>query len=150
MAERARIAPDSLPGTTLPTAQLFSLKLAHHARAPGYPSSPSSHERVHWSIVHSHTNAVPAYHATGRYRPATHYLIGEWSSDDYGTEHVVGRADITPGAGVNWVGCRVDDHLLSVVVGVGECGRSADDIFGDGALVDRCIGAVGYVLYNIK
>lgn len=148
VAKRARIAPDCLPGTALAAAQLLSLKLAHYARTPGHPSSPSSHECTHWSTVHSHTDAVPAYHAGGRYRAAAHGLIDEWTSDGYRTEHAVGRADIAPGAGVDWVGCCVDDHLLSVVVPAGHGGRSADDLFGDGALVDRFIGAVCYVLYK--
>ena len=82
MAERARIAPDCLPGTALAAAQLLSLEPAHHARAPGHPSPPSSHEWAHWSAAHSHTDAVPAYHATGRYRPVAYGLIDEWTSDD--------------------------------------------------------------------
>jgi hypothetical protein len=44
MAERARIPPDCLPSTALAAAQLLSLEPAHHARAPGHPSPPSSHE----------------------------------------------------------------------------------------------------------
>lgn len=110
MAERARIAPDCLPGTALAAAQLFPLEPAYHARAPGHPSSLSSHEYAHWSPAHSHTDAVHAYHAAGCYRPVAHGLI-----DDDWTEHAVGRADIAPGASVDWVGCGVDDHLLSAV-----------------------------------
>lgn len=60
----------------------------------------------------------------------------------------MGRADIAPGAGVDWVGCCVDDHLLSVVDRAEYCDWSADCVFGDGALVDRFIGAVCYVLYK--
>jgi hypothetical protein len=143
VAERARIAPDCLPGTALAAAQLLSLEPARHARAPGHPSPPSSHECTHWSPAHSHTDAVPAYHSTDCYRAAAHGLI-----DDDRTEHAVGCADIAPGAGVDWVGCRVDDRLLSEVGRGGHGGWSADGVFGDGDLVYRLIGAVCYVLYK--
>lgn len=145
MAERARIAPDCLPSTPLAAARLLSLEPAHHARAPGHPSPPSSHECVHWSPAHSHTDVVPAYHAAGCYRPAAHGFI-----DDDRTEHAVGCADIASGAGVDWVGCRVDDDLLSAVGRAGHGGWSADDDFGDGAVVYRFIGAVCYVLCYIN
>lgn len=62
----------------------------------------------------------------------------------------MGRADIAPGAGVDWVGCRVDDHLLSTVGQAAHGSWSADRLFGDGGLVDRFIGAVcyGVMLYK--
>ena len=110
MAERARIAPDCLPGTALAAAQLLSLEPAHHARAPGHSSPPSSHGCAHRSPAHSHTDTVPTCHAAGRYRTAADGLI-----DSDRREHAVGRADIASGAGVDWVGCRVDDHLRSAV-----------------------------------
>jgi hypothetical protein len=145
MAERARIAPDCLPSAALAAARLLSLEPAHHARAPGHPSPPSSHECAGWSPAHSHTDAVPAYHAAGRYRTAADGLI-----DDDRTEHAVGCAEIAPGAGVDWVGCRVDDHQLSAVGSATHAGWSADDDFGDGGVVDRFIGAVWYVLCCIN
>jgi len=141
MAERARVARDRLPGTALAAAQLFSLKPTHHARTPSHPSPPSSHERGRWwPPAHSHADIVPAYHTHVRYRAAAHDLI------DDRTEHAVGRDDVAPGAGVDWVGCCVDDDLLSEVdlTAHAHAGRSADGRFGDGALVDRFIGAVGY------
>ena len=145
MAERARIAPDCVPSTALAAAQLLSLEPAHHARAPGHPSPPSSHECAYRSPAHSHTDAVPAYHAAGRYRAAAHGFI-----DDGRTEHAVGCADKAPGAGVDWVGCRVDEHLLSAVDSATHAGWSADGLFGDGAVVDRFIGAVCYVKCHIN
>ena len=141
MAERAGITPDRLPGTALAAAQLLSLKPAHHARAPSDPSPLPSHECTPWSPAHSHTDAVPAYHAVVGNRPASYGLI-----DDDRTEHVVGRADIGPGAGVDWVGCGVDDHLLSKVGRGGHAGWSADGVYGDGGIVDWFIGAVSYVV----
>lgn len=146
MAERARIAPDRFPGAALAAAQLLSHEPAPHARAPGHPSPPTSHEREHWSTAHSHTDAVPGYHAAGRYRPAADDLIDEWSSDDHRMEQTVGCAFIAPSSGVDWMGCGVYDHHLSVVDREEDCDRSADCVFGDGAFVDRCIGAVCYVL----
>lgn len=105
MAERAGITPNRLPGTAPTAAQLLFLRPAHHARAP-------SHECTPWSSAHSHTDAVPAYRAGVGNRPALNGLI-----DDDRTEHVVGRADVAPGA---------DNHLLSKVGRGGHAGWSAD------------------------
>lgn len=79
MVERARVAPDCLPGTALAAAQLLSLEPAGDARSPGHPSHPSSLECAHWSPAHSHTDTVPAYHGPRGYRPAAHGLIDEWT-----------------------------------------------------------------------
>ena len=62
----------------------------------------------------------------------------------------MGCADITPCAGVDWVGCGVDDDILSAVDQAEDGGRSADGTFGDGDVVYRFIGAVCYVLYKYK
>ena len=132
VVERARIAPDCLPGTSFAAAQLFSPESSHHACAPGHPSPLSSHECAHWSLAHSHADAVPADHGAGCYRAAAHGDI-----DDDRTEQAVGCADIASGAGVDWVGCGVDEHLLSPV----DRAWSADGDFGDGDFVCRCIGA---------
>jgi hypothetical protein len=83
VAERA---PDCLPGTALVTALLLYLELAHHHRRTPHSRSPPSIQVV----------------------IATHDLI-----NDYRTEHTVGRADTTPGAGE-----------MTIVVKV----RSADDV----------------------
>jgi hypothetical protein len=73
----------------------------------------------HRSPAHSHTDGVPACHAAGRYHTAAHGPI-----DDDRTEHAVGCADMASGAGVDWVGCGVDeDRWIQWRTGTGQLTR---------------------------
>ena len=122
VVERARVSRDGLSSAALPPARLLSLEPACHARAPGHPSpsstSTSSFGHAHrWTVAapaYSNANAVQARRVGGDHRaPPDDAIDGYWGCG--GTRHAVGRTKVTPGTGVDWMGCCVDDDLLSDV-----------------------------------